>query len=178
MGVGSTRWRADATRRSLHGQIRSVTAWKLRRQSGRSRIVVRSNPRGSSESQNVVRDRRWNVQEFTVCRLSSNLGSESALTIRDYIRRRKAHIQIVVLIFWLPGVLMLSAGGRGVPFTSINYAGIAALLTSGLIYMTYIGAIRCPNCKKFIGLSTVSPLRQKPKVDRCVHCGFSFDELM
>jgi hypothetical protein len=100
------------------------------------------------------------------------------MTIREYIKRRKASVQIVVLIFWLPGVVMLSAGRRG-QFTLINFAGIGALLVSGLIYLIYIGMIRCPKCREFIGLSTVSMTRDKSNVpDRCIRCGASFEESM
>lgn len=100
------------------------------------------------------------------------------MTIREYINRRKANIRIVVLIFWLPGIVMLSAGRRG-QFSLINYAGIGALLLSGLIYLFYIGAMRCPKCREFIGLSTVSMTRDKSNMpDRCIYCGASFDEPM
>jgi hypothetical protein len=80
--------------------------------------------------------------------------------------------------FWLAGFAMLAYGGKHSPWTPANDIGVCVLLVSGAIYLTRVGTIRCPRCKRFIGLTTLSPIRNKPRPEACVHCGLSFREPM
>jgi hypothetical protein len=98
------------------------------------------------------------------------------MTLREFIDRRKVAISTVTLPLWLAGFVMLAYGGKHAPLTSVNYIGLCALLTSGIIYLTCIGTIRCPRCNGCIGLTTISPFRNKPQPERCVHCSLSFRE--
>lgn len=101
------------------------------------------------------------------------------MTVREFINRRKATLKLVVLPLWLAGFVLMSLGGRHGPWTSTTSIGFGVFIASAVIYLAYVGTIRCPRCKGFIGLSTVSVLRNKPpQPERCVHCGLSFRESM
>jgi hypothetical protein len=99
------------------------------------------------------------------------------ITIRDLIDRRKMIALFVTFPLWLPGMGMAVWGGRPGPWTSVNCIGLGALLAAGAVYLACMGTIRCPACKKFIGLITVSPFRNKLiEGARCSNCGVSIDE--
>jgi hypothetical protein len=99
-------------------------------------------------------------------------------TIREFIERRKFTVGLVILPIGLPGLGMAAWGGKYGPWTSVNSVGFGALLLSGIVFLTCIGAIRCPRCRRSIGLTTVSLNRDKAQPDRCVHCGLGFGEPM
>jgi hypothetical protein len=100
-----------------------------------------------------------------------------AMTIRGFIDRRKDRIKIVAVPLLLAGIGMLGYNGKYSPWTSLSYIGLGTGLLGGVVYLAYIGTTRCPRCRGFIGLNTVSPFRNKPpQPERCVHCGLSFDE--
>jgi hypothetical protein len=73
---------------------------------------------------------------------------------------------------------MFAWGGKYGPWTSLTSVGMGALLLSGIVFLACIGAIRCPRCRRSIGLTTVSLNRDKPQPDCCVHCRLSFREPM
>jgi hypothetical protein len=98
--------------------------------------------------------------------------------IGEFIERRKFNISLVLLPIGLPGLGMATWGGKYGPWTSVNWIGLAALLLNGFVFLVCIGAIRCPRCRRSIGLTTVSPDPGDPPPDRCVHCGLSFGEPM
>jgi hypothetical protein len=99
-------------------------------------------------------------------------------TIREFIERRKFTVGVVSFPIALPGFGMAAWGGKYGPWTTVNSIGLGALLLSGLVFLACIGAIRCPRCRRSIGLTTVSLDRDKPQPDCCVHCGLSFREPM
>ena len=99
-------------------------------------------------------------------------------TIREVIERRKFTVGLVIVPIGLPGLGMFAWGGKYGPWTSVNSIGLGALLLSGVVFVACIGAIRCPRCRRSIGLTTVLLNRDKPQPDRCVHCGLSFREPM
>jgi hypothetical protein len=98
-----------------------------------------------------------------------------AMTVREFIDRRKLNANLVILPLWLPGLGMVAWDGKYGPWTSVTSIGLGALLAAGIVYLTCIGTIRCPRCAGFIGLGFVSPLRNKPpQPERCAHCGLNF----
>jgi hypothetical protein len=102
-----------------------------------------------------------------------------ALTIREFIDRRKDRAKIVVVPLLLAAIGMLGYGGKHGPWTAVNSIGAGLALLGGVVYLVYVGTIPCPGCRGFIGLSTVSPLRNKsPQPERCAHCGLSFAKPM
>lgn len=104
---------------------------------------------------------------------------KAAETIREFIERRKFNANLVILPLWLPGMGMVAWGGKYGPWTSVTSIGFGALLAAGAVYLACIGTIRCPRCRAFIGLTTVSLRRDKPpQPEHCVHCRLSFREPM
>jgi hypothetical protein len=101
------------------------------------------------------------------------------MTIREFIDRRKDRVKIVVVPLLMAAMGMLLHGGKHGPWTSVNSVGVGAALLGGILYVVYVGTIRCPRCKGFIGLGIVSPFRRTPPPpERCIHCGLSFREPM
>jgi hypothetical protein len=99
------------------------------------------------------------------------------ITIRDLIDRRKLIALFVTFPLWPPGIGMVAWGGRRGPWTSVTSIGLGALLAAGAVYLACMGTIRCPGCKGFIGLTTVSPFRNKLiEGARCPNCGVNIDE--
>jgi hypothetical protein len=102
-----------------------------------------------------------------------------AMTIRELIDRRKDRVKIVVVPLLLAAIGLLWHGGKYGPWTSVNSMGVGVALLGGIVYVAYVGTIRCPRCGGFIGISFVSPLRNKPpQPERCAHCGLSFGKPM
>ena len=104
---------------------------------------------------------------------------KAAVTIREFIERRKFNVNLAILPLWLPGLGMIAWDGKYGPWTSITSIGFGALLAAGAVYLTCIGTIRCPRCRTLIGLTTVSLRRDKPPPPECcVYCGLSFGDPM
>jgi hypothetical protein len=101
------------------------------------------------------------------------------VTIREFIDRRRDRVKIVVVPLLLAALGMLLHGGKHGPWTSVNSIGAGVALLGGIVYVAYVGTIRCPGCRGFIGLNIVSPTRRTPPpTERCVHCGLSFGKSM
>jgi hypothetical protein len=101
------------------------------------------------------------------------------MTLREFIEHRKVTTSMISFPLWLAGFSLLAYGGKHSAWSPANYIGVCVLLASGIFYLTCIGIIRCPRCKGFIGLTTVSPFQNSPpQPESCVHCGLSFREPM
>lgn len=101
------------------------------------------------------------------------------MTIRELIELRRDKIKIVVVPLLLVALGMLLHGGKYGPWTSVSSMGVGVGLLGGVVYVAYIGTIRCPRCRGFLGLRSVLPPRNGPQqTERCVRCGLSFSEPM
>jgi hypothetical protein len=101
-----------------------------------------------------------------------------AVTISEFIDRRKANVKLVVFPLWLLGFVMVAWGGKHGPWTPVTSIGVGVALVAGTVYLAFVATIRCPRCRRFIGLTTVSLRRDSPQPECCVHCGLSFREPM
>ena|SRR5579862_8473123 len=97
-------------------------------------------------------------------------------TIRDHIERRRDRIKIVVVPLLMAAVAIFHHKWSP-PWTRLESIGLAAGLLGTLVYVAYVGNVRCPRCQRFIGLRNILPF-QNPQPERCVHCGLNFSKPM
>jgi hypothetical protein len=100
-------------------------------------------------------------------------------TIREVIDRRKDRIKILVVPLLFAAIGMLSYHGKNSPWTSLSTIGLCTGLLGGVVYLAYVGTIRCPRCSGFLGLrSVLAPRNKSQQTGRCARCGLSFSEPM
>jgi hypothetical protein len=98
-------------------------------------------------------------------------------TIRDHIERRRDRIKIVVVPLLLAAVCIFHHKWAP-PWTRLDSIGLAAGLLGTLVYVAYVGNVRCPRCRRFISLRNILPFQNKPQPERCAHCGLNFGKPM
>jgi uncharacterized protein with PIN domain len=94
------------------------------------------------------------------------------ITIRDRLRRRMQRTSI----FAAASVMGLSAGLVHYPLLPMVLILIVWNVIVFSIAFVVIRLTRCPICKARLGAATRKATKEKPTVDRCPHCGVSFDE--
>ncbi len=96
-----------------------------------------------------------------------------AMSIREFIDRRRDRIKIVVVPLLLATVAIFHHKWSPAR-TWLESFGLGAGVLGTIVYVAYVGNVRCPRCRRFISLSNIFPFQNKPQPERCVHCGLSF----
>jgi hypothetical protein len=104
-----------------------------------------------------------------------------AVTISEFIDRRKANVKLVVFPLWLLGFVMVAWGGKHGPWTPVTSFGVGVALVAGTVYLAFVATIRCPKCRARLGQTIAVPAAFRlsgPQVKYCPYCGVSLDDSM